>query len=93
MPLGVRVQRLRGDVGFVGPDNRARLRIGTKLTKVLQVPEGLEDATVVEQVREIDVSRQAVLKTDMNVVTVGGGGIDQEGQILLSQNKAWKCRN
>src|ERR1700689_1846138 len=43
VPLHVRKQRLRRDVGVVGPDDRARLGVGAQLREVGRVAQGLEN--------------------------------------------------
>lgn len=70
MPLCVRVERLRRQVGFIWPDNRAGLEVCAEPAEVFEVAEGLEDPAVVEQVRKIDVGSQAILKSDMDRIAL-----------------------
>jgi hypothetical protein len=48
------------------------------LAEILEVPQGLEDTAVVEQVREIDVGAEAILEADVDRVAVGRFGVDQK---------------
>ncbi len=77
MSLGMRVESLGRDVGFVWPDDRAGLGVGSKLAEVRGIAEGLEDAAVVEEVRKIDVSGEVILEADMNNVALEGLGVDE----------------
>ena len=76
---GLCVEGLGGDVGFVGPDDCAGLRIGAQSAEVVGIAQWLEDAAVVEQVREIDLRARAVLEADPNPVAVSGFGFGEEG--------------
>lgn len=67
---GVRVQGLGRGVGPVGPDDRARLSVGTQLTEVGRVAQGLEDAAVAGDIREVDFGGGAVLEANANGVAL-----------------------
>ncbi len=76
--LGTFVQRLRGYVSVVWPDNCARLGIGTKLPEVANVPKWLEDTAVVEEVGEIYLGSQAVLKFDVDTAIIPSFGVNKQ---------------
>ncbi len=57
MTPSVRVQRLRRDIGIVGPNDRASLWVSTKPVKVLEITKGLKDTAIVEQVGEVHIGR------------------------------------
>lgn len=50
MALRVRIQRLRGNVGFVGPNDRRTLIVHPQASKEPAVTQRLENTTVIEQV-------------------------------------------
>jgi hypothetical protein len=71
----VLIQRLRCDVGFIGPNDRARLGICAKLAKVLRIMERLEYPSVSEQVGEVDIGDQSILESDVNRKAISGLGL------------------
>lgn len=73
-----RVQSLGRDVSLIRPNDRPGFRIGTEPAKVLSVPQGLEDAAVVEEIRKVYVRSQPVLETDVDRVAIRGRGLHQK---------------
>src|SRR5690348_13277866 len=65
-PLGMRVQRLRRNIGLIRPDNRARLGVRTQLSEKVQIPKRLEDPPVIKEIRQIDLCGQAVVETNID---------------------------
>jgi hypothetical protein len=75
--LGVQVQRLRGDIGFVGPDNGSGVLIGPQPTEVVGVPQRLEYPSVLEQLGEVDPRGEPILEPDLNLMAARRSGFDQ----------------
>lgn len=75
--FGLRIESLRRDVRVVRPDDRAGPGVGAELAEVGGIAEGLEDAAVVEEVREVDIRGKAVVEADVDDIAFGGFGVDQ----------------
>lgn len=55
----------------------SRLRVSTKLPEIADVAQWLEDSPVVQEVGEIHLSRQPVLKADTDPMIVASPGVDK----------------
>jgi hypothetical protein len=80
------VQGLGGDVGVVGPDDRAGLGVRAELREVGGVAQRLEHAAIVEYVGEVYVRGGAVLEPNMHRVPVQRAGLDEHGSAAHGRN-------
>ena len=80
--LGAVVQRLRGDIGVVGPDDRAGLGVGAELAEVIEIPQRLKYPAVIEQIGEVDPRRKPVVEADADLVSMCRSGVEKERSCL-----------
>ena len=71
------VERLRRDVGFIGPADRVAAIVDRQLAEELEIPQRLEDPPKLEEIRQIDIGREAVGEAQMHPIAIEWLGFNQ----------------